>query len=843
MTLKVFISYSHEDNADRKYIDSLKRHLAPLKNQNIIQIWDDKEVIPGKEFSEIINSKIDDADIILLCISSHFLNSSACLNEKMKALELRLKKGIQVIPIILTPCGWKSESELPKLLALPYDAKPISQFEDQDSAWHGVYNGLMRVIESELIIKKISINKQFKHFLCDSELLANAHSKKELVSLEDIFIDIELKKFDSSKKDIETVTSDELIDYLQDEGKIIIAGEDQSGKTTLCKRLFYKLRKLNFIPVYVSGQKISSRGKIQNMIIDSLHEQYDTFDEKKIDIERFVPIVDDFHFSNEKEKHLTELTKYPHYVIIIDDVFGLNIKNTTLISSLLTFKIKELKSSLRVELVRKWVSLADKTTDIDYKAIDINVERINTILGRNIGKGLIPAYPFFIISTLVTYDTILTLDQDITSQGYCYQAFIYFYLRKHNVKNDEIDIYLNFLGEFAYYLHQTKQNAINNHEFSIFIEKYNETFNLPIKSEILLNNLKEIILKDTLNNYSFKYPCFHYYFVAKSISEHFEDPDGMERVKAILNNLHVDENAYITVFLIHHSKNNSIIKEIQEISNHLFEKCKPASLTKQEMNFLDTEIHSIIRAALPPGNITPEMERTRRLEIEDKMEISQENNSEEELSNDNNAYEIDMRRAIKTVEVLGCIIKNRAGSLKKVDLQNIFLNGMNLHLRILSFFIQTLQNEEHQNYIIEIISNRLSQLDEGKDQFNKLSDDERGKNARIIFFNIHFFLILGTIYKIVHSLGSDKLLEISNITCDQVDNPASFLIKHGIIMSYDKNLIVEDIYKGINDKDFSEIAKRCAEILVVDYCAVNQVHYRERQKIESMLKIPRNRLH
>jgi len=43
----------------------------------------------------------------------------------------------------------------------------------------------------------------------------------------------------------------------------------------------------------------------------------------------------------------------------------------------------------------------------------------------------------------------------------------------------------------------------------------------------------------------------------------------------------VDENAYIAVFITHHSKNIDILKEIESVALGLFEKYKPATLTKR----------------------------------------------------------------------------------------------------------------------------------------------------------------------------------------------------------------------------------------------------------------------
>lgn len=177
----------------------------------------------------------------------------------------------------------------------------------------------------------------------------------------------------------------------------------------------------------------------------------------------------------------------------------MNIKDERLISSFTSFRIKELKPSLRYELVKKWASLTNIEFGENYEKIDKNIELIDSTLGKNIGKGIMPAYPFFILSTIVTYETFaMPLDQEITSQGYCYQAFIYFYLRKLGVRNDEIDIYINFLTELAFYFYKEKKEELTPDNFNIFMKSYLDIFNLPIKREILLKNLSQIVSEDCL---------------------------------------------------------------------------------------------------------------------------------------------------------------------------------------------------------------------------------------------------------------------------------------------------------------------------------------------------------
>jgi hypothetical protein len=93
------------------------------------------------------------ADIVLLLLSSSFLNSDYIWRNEMQIALKNSKEGKAVaIPVILRPCLWKEVEGLAQLQALPMNDDgrlvPISKWEDKDDAWVQVASGLKRVIEN-----------------------------------------------------------------------------------------------------------------------------------------------------------------------------------------------------------------------------------------------------------------------------------------------------------------------------------------------------------------------------------------------------------------------------------------------------------------------------------------------------------------------------------------------------------------------------------------------------------------------------------------------------------------------------------------------------------------------
>ncbi|MDD5022337.1 MAG: TIR domain-containing protein [Endomicrobiaceae bacterium] len=837
---KLFISYSH---LEEDFINKFITHLAPLKNNNIIHDWYDRKIMPGENWREVINNNLNDADIICLGISSNFLNSLSCKEELKDAMKLRKDKNILIIPIILKSCYWQLNEDISKILLLPEDGNPIEDVNN-DFVWTKIVQSIHNVILEDSKVKKIKNSDDFKIFLNDSDILSNGHFDKNKVLLEDIFVYPELKSYDLNSKHSKTVLSENLLDYLYEKQKIIIAGENQSGKTTLCKKIYQDLRKRNFLPIYITYSDYQYDVSTENKIEIAFKKQYIDVEFKNINKKRIIPIIDDFHFVtkfNRKEAIVNEISSYEYQILIVDKIFGLNFKDENLLNKYIQFEIKELLASKRNTLIEKWISLTDDKSkmNVKYQKLDENTELIDTTLGKVFRSGIIPAYPFFILSILSNHEAMSKpLDQEITSQGHCYQALIYIALRKQNVKNEDVDTYINFLSEVAYFCFVNKKSTISIEDFDSFKGFYVKKYNLPIALSKIEKNLEHcnIFSKNSLNCYHFNYPYLYYYFVAKYISEHIGQ--NSKHIENIMANLHKDENSYIAIFLLHHAKNSLLLEEIELHLLCLFDKYLPANLSKEELKFFDKQIDNISKSLLPE-KINSESERKKELLNKDEKEIKEEDFKEQcEDDREDNEFARELRRSIKTVEVIGQIIKNRSGSLEKTKLENLFESGMNVLLKILTSFFVIIREDKTQDDLIDFLKNRLELVSKHKNY--KLNDEELEKMAKKIFWGLNFSLIYGIINKIVKSLGSDKLKLIIKDVCAKIDTPASFLIHQGVLMWYTKTIDIENIEKKVKDDSLPETATKILREMVANHCCMHEIDFHDRKKIESVLNMKPN---
>ena len=136
--LKIFITYAHK-NSEAK--DDLIISLAVLKQNGLIDVWHDNEILPGDKWRDEIFNNLADSDILLYLTCRYSLASENCNKE----LTAALNPNIRVIPIILEHCDWQNH-QLSNFQALPDKGKPINEWQPESKGWQNVIEGIRKVV-------------------------------------------------------------------------------------------------------------------------------------------------------------------------------------------------------------------------------------------------------------------------------------------------------------------------------------------------------------------------------------------------------------------------------------------------------------------------------------------------------------------------------------------------------------------------------------------------------------------------------------------------------------------------------------------------------------------------
>ncbi|HEY9624196.1 MAG TPA: GUN4 domain-containing protein [Crinalium sp.] len=159
--LKVFFSYSHKDEALR---DALANHLKILEYQKLVSSWHDRKILPGDEWDHQINTNLENADVILLLISSDFIASKYCWEiEIARAMELHEAGKACVIPVVLRPVNW-AIAPFGKLQALPKNAEPVESkvWFSRDEAFNNITQGIQSAAQRLIELRRQQRDSQQK---------------------------------------------------------------------------------------------------------------------------------------------------------------------------------------------------------------------------------------------------------------------------------------------------------------------------------------------------------------------------------------------------------------------------------------------------------------------------------------------------------------------------------------------------------------------------------------------------------------------------------------------------------------------------------------------------------
>jgi hypothetical protein len=141
--MKAFISYSHNDSS---MLDMLHKHLAQLQRDGTLTTWTDQQIPTGGNLTKNISAELSTSDLFIALLSPDYISSKYCYEKEFqKALEMLAEGKIIIIPIIVEVCDWLS-TPFGEFKALPKDGKPISTWENKNTAFLDVIQNIRQLV-------------------------------------------------------------------------------------------------------------------------------------------------------------------------------------------------------------------------------------------------------------------------------------------------------------------------------------------------------------------------------------------------------------------------------------------------------------------------------------------------------------------------------------------------------------------------------------------------------------------------------------------------------------------------------------------------------------------------
>lgn len=326
--------------------------------------------------------------------------------------------------------------------------------------------------------------------------------------------------------------------------------------------------------------------------------------------------------------------------------------------------------------------------------------------------------------------------------------------------------------------------------------------------------------------FHFGYNYIFYFLIAQKIATILTEEKGRQIIQYLCKNIQVDKYANILIFVAHHSKDPFLIDETILASMIPFDDIEPITLERNgSFNELIKDIIQEFKDDIIRSNTDPIQEREKSLESRDKLELQMKDNTYEEDYQNMPSEIISFYQAVRSLEIVGQIIKNRKGSISKQKLHEMIKELYLTAFRTIGFLGKIIKSTKEELTIS--IQSKVEKDD---------SKSEIAERINLFFQLMSFNFCLGIFSKVINSVGNRDLKPIFDDVANELNTPAAKLISFSIKTCYGK-LSIPELKLLYKEFENNPVALRILKARVKSYLYNNYVKYDERQRIASTLKM------
>lgn len=713
---------------------------------------------------------------------------------------------------------------------------------------------------------KFSLHKEFYREL---DYSWNEFSKfaNRAFTQEALFVYPDLKVLDVDSSEInqhinKRVRGSEIIERLLAEKYWLITGDERTGKTALARKIFLDLYfSHEKVPVLIAGGKFKDvQEELFNQSVkEAFLSQYDCMDFeafRQLEIEQRVLIIDDFHSSKTLNgKARFELISFAQRVFGTIIVFGNDVTQIEeftlegnkrgLGKSLYQYSIRRFGKGQRAQLIKKWILFGKEASlsTIDYLQDEQRLERLVNV---TLGKSILPAYPFFILTILQNSEIANPAKLEKGSYGGIYEALIIKSLSVVIQDDTDFDKFSSFISRLAYFFFDQEVDEITEEQFFEICRAQYASTKVRINDQKMLDELIQArILYRRGQALRFSNKSFFFYFVASYFHESINNDSQIannlvDRLDMMTKSLDREKYANTLIFFLYLKKDIRLIKSLLNQADCIFSEHTPSDL-ENDVSFFNERNFTSIKKVLPSEDTS--RNREIRRQIQDEYSDDIDNDTEDaELQNENagdltkeRKFIKELNQAFKTLELLGQIIRNFPYSFEAKIKEEIVLSCFVIGLKCIKAFHSIIETEW--DLIKEVYSEDFVQKHPKADK-RKISQKVEAR-----LNHIATIVAEGVINKISHSVGHEKLSEIyKDITSERIQT-AIDIVKLSIQLNYQQGIptkIIKDLKAKLeNNPLVSEVLAK----MVVEFMTYQYLPHSERQKLSALFKIdPSNKL-
>lgn len=305
------------------------------------------------------------------------------------------------------------------------------------------------------------------------------------------------------------------------------------------------------------------------------------------------------------------------------------------------------------------------------------------------------------------------------------------------------------------------------------------------------------------------------------MAEHIHDKNGLDDIMDLCIDIHDEQKANILIFIAHHIKAPQFIEATQLALISALDTQKPVTLDHNDdyYKLVNELCESLKKEIVAPGEkIDPEEERVKMLQKRDEHEKHLPKNK---VNPNDLPVEIqNMNKSLRSIEVVGQIVKNRQGSLPKTDIKAMVKEMYETAFRTISYFGAIIESERSQ-VVEDVVKNKK----EGE------TNDEIKKKIDSFFEVTSLNFCLFVFSKVINSVGNKELRSTFKQIADEIGTPAAKLVSFSIISCYSSKIAITELEDLVEELRDNPVAMSIIRARVRSYLYHNHVPINERQKI------------
>lgn len=554
------------------------------------------------------------------------------------------------------------------------------------------------------------LSDRFRSWLLDAELPFSGIEVGKL-DLPDIFVYPDVRqgqRLSHRKQEYQRVTADRvlLVEPCQ-----VFQGTEYSGKTTLAKMTFQLALDRQYVPVLVRGSALTfpKRAAFQDVVDKAFKECYSTpgvegF--RQLPPERRVLVIDDLHRSKLSASKLNLFLawarlSFGHVVAFASEVLTLEElspdADTSEIMDTPHYDILPFGHERRDELIHKWYVRTHPDADSEARAE--MASRCKRAMDLVIDNKFVPHVPLYVMGILHQIEAKQNLEKFTATQGAVYDAIATLSLTRE--VGGDLPLYRNYLANLAFEMYSRQTRCLTKADY----RQWHSAFCSRHLIEKELSEMRESLIKAQLlyvdadsEEVMFRHRYGYYLFLAEYLARHLGEASIKERVAAMSRKLHHQENSSILVFLCNRATAEQatfIIETMMQAAQDQFRAHAEARL-EDDVAALAEASSKNVPLELPAGRV--EERRRDHFRAVDELDGDDpygnpreddltERDLEAEADSEIRRYIYEMDAALKTVHILGQILRQFYGVLEGQQKLEIASGAYSLAMRVLGFYV------------------------------------------------------------------------------------------------------------------------------------------------------------